>query len=148
MSARGKPVSRGIGALRLDGEDVAADNVAHDRAAALVITLGPTVGVDVTVQEQRRLEPIHETGQGVEADVSRVGGVVAPARWCVGQHDVDGVTVAPLTPAGGDEQPGRPPPLLALGVLVGPIAVAHRTTEAGHAETGPSRATTTRPRCT
>ena len=93
-SARGKPVSRAMVALRLDRQDVAADDVAHDRAADVVIRSRPTVGVNVAVEEQLRFEQRDQPVQCVEPLMSGIVAVTDAARWRVGEHDVDATTVA------------------------------------------------------
>src|SRR4051794_41509989 len=67
MSARGKPVSRGMVPLRLDGEDMAADDVAHDGVAEPALASLTTVRRDVTVQEQAGAEPADQPREGGEA---------------------------------------------------------------------------------
>src|SRR5262245_36086435 len=132
-SARGKPVSAGMGvAVRgvldagawLDFQQVPAHDVAHDVPAEPVAAGRRAVGVDMPVRQQDGLEPRGEPARRAEPLMRRVVAVPGARRWRVGEQHVDAVAVPEPAPPGTPGQGAGTPGLLPLGVLVGAFAVA------------------------
>ena len=94
------------------------------------------VGVDVPVQQQRRLEPPGEPVQGLESLVRRILAVTGAPRRRVREQHVHAAPVPQLPPARPARQRAGPPGLLARRVLVGAIAVAAAAAEPGQAKAG------------
>ena len=94
------------------------------------------VGVDVPVQQQRRLEPPGEPVQGLESLVRRILAVTGAPRRRVREQHVHAAPVPQLPPARPARQRAGPPGLLARRVLVGAIAVAAGAAEPGDAKIG------------
>src|SRR5215467_14613309 len=132
-SARGKPVSPGMGATPrgglnagtwLDLQQVPAHDVAHHGPADSVGAGWRAVEVDMPVQQQGGLEPRGEPVHRGEPLMRRVVAVPGARRRRVSEQHIDAAPVMEPAPPGAPGQGAGTPGLLPLGVLVGPGAVA------------------------